>query len=196
MASFTELIPKIAGANAYVPKSLVAFDPGGTTGFSRFGDGKLTHRGQITAYNYLAVEQVIDLHQPQVVVVEEYVLYPWARKQQTWSDFPESRMIGAIELMCLKRKIRLVMQTPADAKNWCTDAKLKSWGYFHATMQHANDSVRHGTYWLLYRGKRNRPAPTVGKDWAHLKGGSQEPSPPKGGVGPKFRSPSYKPRKP
>jgi hypothetical protein len=171
---FLQLVGEIRGLNAYIPERLLALDPGGTTGIAFFEKGKLKQRGVIKDYDMLSLENLIKTLKPDVVVVEEYVLYPWARKEQTWSDFPVPRFIGALQLICLQQKVELYFQTPADATKFCTDTKLKAWGYYKHSVgkddaNHINDAVRHGCYWILHRGKRTRPEPVVGKDWDHLK---------------------------
>lgn len=173
---FLDLLAKLQ-PGAYIPKRLASFDPGGTTGVAFFESGALRGTGRILEYNYLEMRQMLLKMKPDMVVCEEYVLYPWARKEQTWSDFPVPRMIGAIELVCQLEGYRLAMQTPADAKAFCTTTKLQEWGYFQSNDQgdHVNDAIRHGCYWLLHRGKRNRSAPTIGKDWAHLEGEKHQP---------------------
>jgi hypothetical protein len=142
------------------PATLLALDPGGTTGWSHFNNGELAAFGQIAHPNNDEAIYDLILHvKPDQLVMEEYVLYPWKMKQQEWSDFPEPRLIGAIQFMCKRRKIPCMMQGANLAKGFCTDDKLKSWGYFPASAKHARDSIRHGCYFLLFNnGKTGVPS--------------------------------------
>lgn len=43
-----------------------------------------------------------------------------------------------------------IKQMAVTAKNFCTDDKLKQWGFWQAGQKHARDSIRHGCYFLLF----------------------------------------------
>lgn len=47
--------------------------------------------------------------------------------------------------------VKLVYQSPADAKNICTDERLEKWGFKQKTdsdTRHARDGLRHAVAWL------------------------------------------------
>lgn len=151
--SFSELLLKTRGGRSGnsldAPLGLLALDPGLTTGWAFFERGILKKCGQCPGDD-IRLEQLIDLLKPTHVAMEEYVLYPWASKQQAWSDFPVPQLIGVIKFVCRKRKIKVYMQGANLGKGFCTDAKLRSWNYYIVGKKHANDAIRHGCYWLLF----------------------------------------------
>ena len=52
--------------------------------------------------------------------------------------------IGALRWMANKHRVEFVLQTPADAKRFADDRKLKAAGwYFPTPGGHANDAARH-----------------------------------------------------
>jgi hypothetical protein len=140
-----------------MPSGLLALDPGGTTGWAFFKDGHPRAAGQVPG-NGEAVEALIDAKQPSLVVIEEYVLYPWALKSQTWSDCPEAQLIGVIRFLCRKRSIPVLFQGANQAKAFSTDKRLKQWGFLLANKPHANDAIRHGIYYVFF-GRKGKATP-------------------------------------
>ena len=74
------------------------------------------------------------------VVVESFVPRPGTR---TWQ--PDAlEVIGAVRWTCLKYHHEFELQTPAQAKAFSTNEKLKRIGWYSPTKDgHANDAVRH-----------------------------------------------------
>jgi hypothetical protein len=127
----------------------LVLDPGGTTGWAYFENGLPRAAGQVSDEGE-SIERLIDAKKPEVVVIEEYVLYPWRLKEQTWSDCPEAQLIGVIRFLCRKRGIRVRFQGANQAKQFCTDIRLKSWKFYLPNKKHANDATRHGAYYMLF----------------------------------------------
>lgn len=131
------------------PCRLLALDPGTTTGWAFFVDGELKKCGQCIGEDIRIEKLILELN-PTVVVTEEYVLYPWAIRQQQWSDLPVSQLIGVIKFICKKQKVAIVMQGANLGKGFCKDARLRGWNYYITGKKHANDAIRHGCYLLLF----------------------------------------------
>lgn len=135
--------------------SLVAFDPGHTTGWAAFRDGELITSGQIDTTSIGAALEnappILHTYKPEVVVMEDYRVYKWRQKHHVGSELLTTQVIGALELLALQDFVPEVVKQPAHvAKQFCTDAKLKEWGYYNSGEKHARDAIRHGCYWYLF----------------------------------------------
>lgn len=153
--NFTELLAKVCQNQGKQPfqGKLLALDPGETIGWAVFEKGELTNWGQLKCEapaQFRDVEDLIDQHKPEFIVCEAYRIYSWKRDQHVWSDLLTVRLIGAIELLCIQREISFETQMAAIGKGFCTDSKLKTWGYWKPSQRHARDAIRHGCYWLLF----------------------------------------------
>lgn len=138
------------------PKKILALDPGETTGWATFVDGELQKSGEVGQNDSLMdVMRLIDREQPTTIVVEAYRIYSWKADTHSWSDLFTPRLIGAIELKCIQNKIPMYTEMAQGAKNFCTNKKLKSWGYYKKGARHARDAIRHGCYWLVF-GKKEK----------------------------------------
>mgnify|MGYP001469288196 CR=1 FL=1 len=155
--TFKELLTK--QINSYkpgwkIPKVLLAIDPGETTGYSIFKDGELLTNGvidwniQVYGYNYLV--DIMKKHLPNIVVCENFRLYAAKASALTGSQFNTVKTIGNIEILCERNNIPIVKQMAHMAKGFCTDDKLKEWGYYKKVNKHSRDSIRHATYFLLF----------------------------------------------
>ena len=90
---------------------LLVFDPSGnfyegkgTSGWAYYFEEKLTSVGQITAKNtdsrfkyWKAHIDLINALQPDLVVIENYTLYAFAKDAQIGSEFETSQLIGVLK---------------------------------------------------------------------------------------------------
>lgn len=84
-----------------------------------------------------------------VVVIENFLISAQTGKksQAPWS----LKIIGAVEHMCIKYGVDLVLQTPSEAKNFITNDKMRKYGMWITGGEgHARDAMRH---FLLYHFK-------------------------------------------
>lgn len=138
--------------------TVLALDPGETTGWSVFyssqDDVVLHAQGQEKTYpmeNCVnGLTNLIDIYKPTIIVHELYSVYEWKTDEHAWSTVPTLRVIGCLETLCIQRKLPYITQTAQIAKNFCTDEKLKTWNYYIKGARHARDSIRHGTYFLMF----------------------------------------------
>jgi hypothetical protein len=146
------------------PLSLLVFDPGETTGFAHFRQGELSNGGQLATKTILEgaplLLDTICMTMPTRVVMEDYRVYSWKSKQHEWEKLHTPQVIGAVRglLACphLYSKmaiIPVIMQMAVTAKQFCTDEKLKQWGFYIKGQPHARDAIRHGCYYLLFGSK-------------------------------------------
>lgn len=87
-------------------------------------------------------ERLIASGEVSDVVCESFTIAAHTAKKtrQYWS----LESIGAIRWACMKAGVSFTLQSPADAKGFATDAKLKALGWYTPTKDgHANDAARH-----------------------------------------------------
>lgn len=133
----------------------VCFDPGHTTGMAVFKGCKLIYSDQlITKPIESAVHAIRDAlheHKPHIVIYEDYRIYKNKTQQHGGSELLTTRVIGCIETLCVINMIQHVIVQPAHvAKGFCTNKRLKEWGWYQTAERHANDAIRHGCYFLLF----------------------------------------------
>ena len=140
--------------------SLLAFDPGHTTGWAYYRNQELQASGQLdTSSMKVAVPnlaQLINKYDPLEIVLEEYRVYGWKTDTHAWDELLTSRVIGAIETLSYSKlpNIPLYKQSASIAKTFCTDKKLKAWNFYVPSQKHARDAIRHGCYYILFGAKK------------------------------------------
>ncbi|CAB4142388.1 hypothetical protein UFOVP451_14 [uncultured Caudovirales phage] len=140
----------------------------GTTGWAVFDDGNLTEFGTISATDHKTIEgywsaheQLIVIQQPNIVVCESFRLFAHKAKAQSFSQMETPQLIGYLRMMCWKRKVKLVFQSPSD-KVRVADPILVKMGVFELkgnkhycngkpTNLHIRDAIRHGVYFHKYK---------------------------------------------
>jgi len=94
---------------------VLAFDPGETTGYAVLSSDRETFvMGSFEGWSL--VRALMGSYLPDVVVVEQYKLYPYAARSQVWSSFPTVEVIGVIKYLAERHSIPVVEQSAADAK--------------------------------------------------------------------------------
>lgn len=153
--SFNDLLSRIRG-DKKIPERLLCLDPGKTTGWCLFEQGKLTRWGQVPeCYDdkNIHVSGLTDLFEeinPDFILYEDYRVYSNKLDRHAFSPVMTVRLLGVIEAFCQMREISAHKQMATTAKNFCTDAKLEQWGFWQTGMRHARDAIRHGCYFLLF----------------------------------------------
>ncbi len=142
------------GRRGMPPGRVLAFDPGHHhLGWAFFENGEFLTNGEsyeplLANLNWLSV--FIPRARPDVIVVEEYRIYPSHLAEHSRSDVPTLRMIGAIQMIGLQLEVPVVLQSAAVGKGFVTDEKLKAWGLGPWKSPHATDATRHGLHYLLF----------------------------------------------
>jgi hypothetical protein len=132
------------------PEALLCLDPGDTLGWALFRQGRLADWGQIPG-SFKDLKDLLFIQEPTLILYEEFRLYPWMAKQQSFSDIPTLRLIGALESLCEDLGIPTLKQSAQEGKGHVTDEKLKDWHYYQVHKRHANDAIRHGCHALLFK---------------------------------------------
>ena len=163
--TFLGLLKKVRGEDWRPPARLLSIDPGETTGWSYFEEGQLKHYGQIVIPTFkdsridaMDLWYLFERYKPDAVVIEGYRIYAAKAKHHTWSALYTPKLIGYLEAIC-QHSNRAVKDVSyyiqmASSKMFCTNEKLKRWGYYPAGERHAADAIRHGCYWLLFHGRK------------------------------------------
>jgi hypothetical protein len=135
----------------------ISFDPGLTTGYAVFrDDGSLIRSGSVYAKeNYQLYEflQEVNAFQLKVIIIEDYRLFPWKSKAQSWDRLDTVRYIGAIQYWAYLHGVPTVEQAPnikGIAYRWAGISPPKN----HA-MSHEPDAFVHGVYYLQSNGIRS-----------------------------------------
>ena len=154
---FYPLLAKISKQNKRdIPKNLLSIDPGETTGWAQFTNGKLAGSGMIEVKKLgLGSLGIFVMTNPNIVnfdyvVIEDYKIYPHMLRQHIMSTVFPVKVIGALQFMFEIEKIPVIMQMASTGKGFCSDERLKEWGYWIKGQKHSRDAVRHGCYWLLF----------------------------------------------
>lgn len=131
---------------------IVAVDPGKMTGVALFESQILPEPTLIASHEFERDELEVwleDVLQPTdirrvEVVAERYVLSdldsPWSLKY-----------LGVLSYLSRKGGWgEPTIQTPADAKSFATDERIKQLGFWHrGGAGHANDAIRHGVLYMV-----------------------------------------------
>lgn len=138
--------------------TILAFDPGGTTGWCRAtyspATGKIYNQkfGQITGTAHhrgigaLIEENLFEF--PHLMVVTEDYRPEFGQAQK----YVALEYIGTMRYVCQRQMISFERQN-RDAKEFWTSDKLRKAGFWAKSMEHARDAARH---WLAYASKQNR----------------------------------------
>jgi hypothetical protein len=152
MISFLELLYKRRGADFKAPKRLLCLDPGETTGWAVFEEGKLTAAGQArTIESWDVINDLFNDVNPTMVLYENYRVYAHKLERHSNSEVYTLRLVGVIEFICeVILKVPQYNQMAQQAKGFTNDDKLKAWGFYKKGQRHSRDAIRHGCYFLLF----------------------------------------------
>lgn len=136
---------------------VIAIDPGLTTGWALIDleDGGLAAgetEGRINFYR--TFESLVGNGRPVEVVAEKFTINTMTARKSPQPD--ALYILGAVEYLCDKLGIPFSLQTPAQAKSFATDEKLRALGWYSTTGEgHSNDARRH---LLVYLVRSRHPA--------------------------------------
>lgn len=131
--------------------TVIGVDPGGTTGLAAWAPGMKLHLLELAPDD--SVDWLSEVAQGTLkkhFVVERYTITAATAKMSQQHDALE--IIGALKFLVRKYGHTLTMQTPAEAKAFSTDEKLKNIGWYQAGKPHARDASRHALLYLAKQG--------------------------------------------
>lgn len=136
--------------------TVVALDPGGTTGVAIL-DYKQVHQFQVETSSpreLVTIWENLNIAGPEEVVIERFQFrYGGGRSKVVLTPV---EVIGVVKLYCAMKKIRLYEQTPAQAKKLITDDKIRKLGLWVPGQPHAMDATRHLLYHLIVTRREKR----------------------------------------
>lgn len=132
-------------------RGVIAIDPGLATGFAVISDG----------HDFLSTEIVgtLEFLDAFVALIDSTVEREWeviceafivtdSTTKKTRQNY-SLEIIGAVRFLCHQRMIPFELQTPAQAKTFSTDSKLRKLGWYRPAKGHANDAARHLCLYLI-----------------------------------------------
>lgn len=139
--------------------AVCGIDPGLNTGFAVYRQkglpvvgGAPIASGQIAGrFDFYDVfDSIVGWGHPLIIVMEKFTITPATAKKSPQPD--PLYIIGAIERQAHKLGFPVELQTPARAKSFAPDTKLKAVGWHRPGNDHANDAARHVlTYVISHR---------------------------------------------
>lgn len=134
------------------PKHVIAVDPGKTTGYATWGSGVLKADQDEDVLNFAhRLDIWLDVAKSDgVVVCERFIINvnTVGNTQAPWS----LELIGICRYLAAKHRAPFVLQTPADAKQFMKDERLKKLEWWQKGKPHANDALRHLGLYLVTHG--------------------------------------------
>ena len=145
-------------------KAVLVFDPGESTGWC-FQSREGSVCGGTAKKDHLEVVKLIEVAQPDIVVLESFKLYPNKAQSLSWNSFYPCEVIGAIKATCARMNIPWVEQAPSVKKyfggfqkDWDTIGWLPlqlEW-FSKGVTEHTKDAYMHYKYFMRNGIKRFR----------------------------------------
>lgn len=127
--------------------SVMALDPGNSTGWVlRTDEGKLIG-GTISEDHEKVADKIIQLH-PDIVVYETFQLYPGKAQKMMWSTFYPCEVIGVIRYVCAHIQIKQIFGVQPSVKKFALSPSEESlWKTVEVyagekITEHTRDAVR------------------------------------------------------
>lgn len=136
-----------------LPSKWLTVDPGEDTGWQRWEGARPAAGGQTKGWEF--VDQVaawVRSGELELLVIEDWALYPWKVKDLAWDKCRTARIIGALTFICRDEGIPVLFQ-PASIKKTAQKAGAD---HLYVTPlhenRHQNDAIQHGIYYLATQG--------------------------------------------
>lgn len=134
---------------------IAGVDPGGTTGMVLI---ELFPRDEPRDFICYEAKQVSDISgllrtlgewNPDIIVIEQFNLYPWKAKSLSWSDMTPSQVIGAVKAWCVDKNVQLVEQPAAMRKQGRLYSQQLERSPLFKARPHAKDALRHAIWYVV-----------------------------------------------
>ena len=137
---------------------ILGLDPGEVTGVAVFDmpEGQIRPRLDLSKYVLLASQcafhfdfkALIDEYKPDVIVFEQFRLYPHKASVLAGSSLEPVQVIGILKYIAHEYSIPMFCTSAANAKKCYTDSKLKEHNLWVTGKQHTRDAIRHVLYYV------------------------------------------------
>ena len=126
---------------------VLAVDPGGVTGLALYdSDTPVFESWEQEDFDHIVdtLDNLVSHKREVVAVCEGFVIRGNTHKLDSGAFSHTTDLIGACRLLAWENGVTFVRQTPAQAKSFATDDKLRRLGWYNRTEGgHANDAARH-----------------------------------------------------
>ena len=102
--------------------NILAFDPGGTTGWALYSDDDAIIGGQLANQHHYDLYLLMRENDPQAIV---YETFEYRNKSRAGLVLDSREYIGVIKLYAEINEVELVAQSPVLAKGFVSDTQLK-----------------------------------------------------------------------
>ena len=123
---------------------LVAIDPGGTTGLAMYSRESGFRATQGTPYEIIEwVGANIGIGAVGLIICESFTIGQGTLKKSREGSNTAIETIGVIRWLAHCAGIQFRLQSPAEAKGFSTNDKLRAAGWYDGVPEHARDAARH-----------------------------------------------------
>lgn len=160
--NFRSLAQECNGFKGHV----LSYDPGERTGWAWFHNFRLIDSGEVPTGNVglswnstlWVLKRVLEKtgkckdvpEQDQLhIAIEDYRVYSWKTDDHSWSQVHTIKVVGIIELLALREQLPYRLRMAEHAKTFCSDQRLRDWGFWQRGERHARDAIRHGCLYIV-----------------------------------------------
>lgn len=136
---------------------IIGVDPGGTTGLVKLLYGHVVDDEQL---DFIGAVRWLNSEIPlaDLVVVERFVISGRTMTGSREGAMDALHLVGVCRAMCELYGVKIMQQTPADAKNAFNDGVLRRTGYYDKVKgKHARDALRHALLAVRKTDKTEEP---------------------------------------
>lgn len=144
--------------------TVLAFDPGGTTGWARYKADKIVSPDGVAEYfnekwefghlegdHHSKLVFLIEFSRTEIFhLVTESFEFRQGTTRRTGLDLSSKEYIGVMKHWCQENDVKLNQQTAALAKVFVTDKKLKAMDLWSKN-KHSRDAARHLIFYMVNR---------------------------------------------
>ncbi len=123
---------------------ILGLDPGHTTGWAVVTEEKILYKGFFPHYE--EVTALLAEHEPDIAVVEDFLLYPWKSQQLAWNNMKTVQNLGVIRYLLDEADVPYVLQAASLVKK---HSRRLPGSYSSA---HERDAVTHAIVYLVRQG--------------------------------------------
>lgn len=137
------------------PRTILAFDPGETTGACFMQGSSLLVAQQLATkevndQSFLVLKNFFEVIQPNEVVIEDYRVYGWLTDQHSFAGLHTPKLIGMLVTICIIKGLPFTLRMAQPAKAFVTDEKLEAWNLMDKGRRHSRDAMRHAIFQMIF----------------------------------------------
>jgi len=123
---------------------IIAVDPGGTTGLATYSREVGLRTMQGPPYDIIKwVDDSIGVGAIGLIICESFTIGQGTLKKSREGSNTAIETIGVIRWLAYRAGVGFRLQSPAEAKGFSTNLKLRAVGWYDGIPEHARDAARH-----------------------------------------------------